>query len=120
MYNEYENGGLNMIDITALQKSFLLCWANRLLDENEEKWKEPVKKIFQKVGGLKVFECNTCSKSFRGVNKITSNFWKNVLLEWLDRKPACLKRNINLTDPIFNNSNNTLKEKTLFFRKDDI
>ena len=117
MYNGYENGGLNMIDIKALQKSFLLSWANKLLSNEEEKWKEPVKEIFKYIGGLRVFECNTCSQNFSGANKIRSSFWSYVLELWMDRKPKITNRNIALADPVFNNSNITLRGNTLFSEK---
>ena len=36
----YENGGLNMIDLNKLQDSFLLKWADRLLNSSSNRWKD--------------------------------------------------------------------------------
>ena len=82
-----------------------MSWANKLLSNKEEKWKEPVKEIFKDIGWLQVFECNTDSKSFRGANKIRSNFWRAVFEIWMDQKPKITYRKIELTDPVFNKSN---------------
>ena len=35
-----EEGGLSMINVDDLQKSFLLSWAKQLMIEKDEKWKQ--------------------------------------------------------------------------------
>lgn len=117
MYNEYKNGGLQMIDLEALQKSFLINWAKQLLCSEEEQWKGPVKQILKNVGGLQVLECKTDSNQFRGNDSIISVFWKRVLKEWLDFKEKGHKNIVVLSDPIFNNSNIRIKGKTLFSKE---
>ena len=52
---------------------------------------------------------------FKGIDLISSKFWKKVLILWLDYKNKdIMEKNPKLTSPIFNNSLITYKKKTLF------
>jgi hypothetical protein len=85
MCKEYEKGGLNMIDVFDVQKSFLLAWANRLLAEKDEQWKSVPNELFSRLGKSNCcFSSNMKSKVFKGLGYITNSFWKHVLQCWLD------------------------------------
>ena len=64
--SRYESGGLEMIDIVKKQDSFLLNWADRLLDNKVSAWKDIQYHCFEPVGGTTAFNSNVTGKSFRG------------------------------------------------------
>ena len=101
--NKYQEGGLNMIDIHALQKSFFINWAKKLGGEESEHWKAVPLQFFAKVGGIHAFECSTNSKQFRGLELINNTFWKNVLKTWLDFPWGDEPTDIALSEPWYNN-----------------
>ena len=82
----FENGGLKMIDIKQMQSAFLLQWAVSLCTSKEsENWIHIPKKLFSKFGkNMVCFYANVKSKEFKGLDNITSYFWKRVLSTWLD------------------------------------
>ena len=113
----YENGGLNMIDLNKLQDSFLLKWADRLLNSSSNRWKDIPSLYFEKVGGISAFSSDLRSNEFKGLDLIGNPFWRKVLTTWLDYK------NVNnsdrkiipsIHDPIFNNSLIKFKQQVLF------
>ena len=116
--SEYKEGGLNMIDIFKMQHSFLLKWADRLIDDEETTWKIFPLIYFKDVGGLTVFKSTVTGDNFKGFNLIKSPFWRNVLKVWLDYKNSSLDKNANIeiNDPIFNNAAVVFKSKTIFIQ----
>ena len=57
--NNYEYGGLKMLDIEKFLRSLKSSWVKRLLDENNNgKWKIFYKEKIKKVGGKIIFESN--------------------------------------------------------------
>ena len=56
--NEYENGGLKMIDLGSVVKSFRLAWLKRIFGENEGAWKSYLRASLKRYGGLFLFYCN--------------------------------------------------------------
>ena len=109
-----ELGGLNMIDISTMQKSFYLDWAEKYLNEEVHFWKYLVHSIYSKVGGNTVFRSNVDAKSFKGLDNINSFFWKNVLCTWLNNNVTVNGREVSTFSPIFNNNNVCYKNETLF------
>ena len=69
MNKNYADGGLNMIDIFKFQDSFLLKWADRLLGDNRDSWRDCPLYFFQKVG-LHSFHCNISASNFKGLDLI--------------------------------------------------
>ena len=111
-----EHGGLNMFNIIALQQSFYLHWADRLLSSQLENWKAIPRIIFNRIGGNLTFACNVKSKDFKGFHLLNNAFWKQVLVTWLDKKAIYNSStiDINPNSPLFNNSQVTYKNETLF------
>ena len=116
MYNSIESGGLNMINIELMQKSFLADWARKLLIPGEESWKLAPLKSLQSVGGIKVFDSIVTEKELRDIEKISNTFWKKVVCIWCDNKnnEEIRKGSLNMSDPVFNNNNIKYKGKVLF------
>ena len=117
MCSNYEDGGLNMIDISKMQDSFLLSWADKLMKEDDEPWKVFPLAFYNPIGGLSIFQSNVTGKKLRGLSLICNDFWKRVLITWLDYKNeeyvidfSCL----NINDPIFNNALIQYRHNTLF------
>ena len=62
----YEQGGMNMIDLVKLQDSFLLKWADRLFSSSRDSWKDTTNVFFEKVGGIAAFRSDLVSADFKG------------------------------------------------------
>ena len=73
--NNYEEGGIKVIDIESLIKSFRLSWLKRVYGDNSGAWKNYLKYILKDSGGLMIFNCNY------NVNdpRITSQFYLELL-----------------------------------------
>ena len=129
MCQTIEEGGLNMINVDDLQKSFLLTWATKLMTAKDEKWKHiPCEimsllscRLMSKLGGnLCCFSSDQTVRQFKGSGLITNTFWKKVLLCWLHNKQKLLTdrpSHIEFNQQcLWNNSNILYKGKTLFLR----
>ena len=116
MCSNYESGGLNMINIELMQKSFILEWARRLIEPTNESWKYAPLYFLSKVGGRKVFDCNTKQNEFKGDNMIKNAFWKNVTKSWCayNNTNDIDLNNIEGNEPIFNNCKIKFKGSVLF------
>ena len=69
--NNYEEGGIKMIDIESLIKSLLLSWLKRIYGDNSGAWKNYLEYILKDSGGLMLFNCNFNVNDLR----ITSQFY---------------------------------------------
>ena len=70
MYQEYDKGGLQMIDVDVMLKSLRLAWIPRLLQNNESNWRAVSEHSFRKCGGLHfLLRCNYHKKIFSRPNK---------------------------------------------------
>ena len=116
MCKNKESGGLSMIDLTKLQDSFYLKWADKLLNESiESSWKIIPSLNLKSVGGLSVFNSTVKKGCFKGESLIKSSFWKKVLFCWLKHKEdELIIPRLDITDPIFNNTLVRFKDKPLF------
>ena len=110
-----EAGGLDMIDLSKMQDSFYLSWADRLLNDKEMSWKTIPVLVFNRVGGLSVFNSSVSINDFKGAYLIKSSFWKKVLFCWLRlNDTASGDFSVNASDPIFNNTHVRFKNKPIF------
>ena len=112
--NEYEHGGLRMVDVHRFQKSVLLNWVDQLLSKNSEPWKGLASEYYSNLGGLNVFKSSTNSKMLKGIEAIEHPFWKQALCCWLDNAGKDAQGICFLNDPIFNNKLVTYRGNTLF------
>ena len=56
--NEYEKGGLKMIDLETMITSLRLTWLKRIFGVNDGAWKDYLCHQLKRLGGLFVFHCN--------------------------------------------------------------
>ena len=56
--NEYENGGLKMIDLESMIKSLRLAWLKRIFQCNNGAWRSFLRFSLEPFGGLFLFHCN--------------------------------------------------------------
>ena len=114
LYNDTSEGGLKMIDIVNMQKSFYLHWGEKLLTTNNESWRVAPLISLAPVGGIYAFKSNLDKQSFKGLDRILSTFWRTVLGTWLEHNINENTQKINCDSPLFNNKNIMYKKKTLF------
>ena len=112
----YEHGGLKMIDMVTLQDSIMLEWAEALMSEGEQEWKEIAMFFFRQLGGKTVFKSKVIAKDFKGISMIGSLFWRDVFVCWLDHanKISNVNNTVYLDDPICNNSNIKFKGEVVY------
>ena len=114
--SEKKHGGLDMLDIHSIQYSCWLDWAEKYIIGDQHIWKYLADIFYSNIGGRFAFKSNVKSKEFKGLDKIKSDFWKNVLGIWLDcnRYENADEEPINNFSPIFNNSDIKYRNETLF------
>ena len=118
---EVEEGGLNMIDIHAMQECFMIKWCLKMIVDQNEKWTALPKKYLESVGEVNAFLCDTSKEDFKGLNTISSDFWKEALFSWIKHRGAVIFLGVEkarLSDlPIFNNKKLTYQGKCLHLEK---
>ena len=115
MCNAKANGGLDMINLECFQNSFLLSWAERLLEKDDAEWKVLAHKALRSVGGLSAFTSNIASSAFKGMKLITNTFWRRVLCTYLDSNVDNHAHELTPEAPLFTNKLIQFKKSVLFF-----
>ena len=69
--NEFENGGLKMIDLESMIKSLRLAWLKRIFQCNNGARRNFLRFSLEPFGGLFLFHCNY---NFKEINSIQSYF----------------------------------------------
>ena len=112
-----EDGGINMINLCTMQKSFLLKWANNLQKWSNESWTNIPSFLFSKLGVDNLcLKSNVSCKSFIGYSYIKSTFWRDVLMAWLENKEILMQHQNTNYFGLWNNKNVLYKKKCLFFK----
>ena len=115
MFKSKLAGGLEMISFSDFQNSFLISWAKKFLDDDDNNL-FITSVFFQPIGGVLAFEGNLKSTEFQGIDLIKSEFWKKVLKIWLEKIKKA-NATITIRDPIHNNKNIKYKGKTIFHKQ---
>jgi len=76
--NNYEEGGVKMIDVETMIKSFRLAWLKRIFSTNAGTWKKCLTHLLKESGGLLLFSCKYDVKDL----SINSQFYMKLLLWW--------------------------------------
>ena len=76
--NEYEEGGLKMVDLEYMVKSLRLAWLKRILGGTKGTWKSYLQHLVSSIGGLSFFNCNYNISD----HTIPSQFCRELLLWW--------------------------------------
>ena len=117
MCQDIEEGGLNMIDINTMQDCFLIKWCLKLIVENKEKWAALPMKFLEKIGNINTFLCNIDIGEFKGLDIVTSAFWREALKAWLRHSGAekflKVEEIMPKEQPIFNNKSIKYQGKSL-------
>ena len=108
--NEFEKGGLRMIDLGRIIKSLRLAWVKGISSENEGTWKNYLRHILVSLGGL-FFECNFDIKDYT----INSLFYSELLTWWSE-----FRENIATTkgwrNIIWNNKEIRINNSPVFYK----
>ena len=82
-YNDYNNGGLKMIDIASFTKSLKTVWIKKYLDDsNRGKWKYFFEVELKKYGGKLVFTCNLHKRDISKSISVQDPFLQEILEIW--------------------------------------
>ena len=120
MTQEFEKGGLKMIDMHTLQNSLYLAWIPKLLTEsNNSALKTVAINFYDKLGsGLCIFD-NPCNmRSITGLTRGKDYFWTKVLEVWQELKEKMKKNGkyVFLNSCIWNNNNVKYRNTNLHFK----
>ena len=119
MCEEYDQGGLKMINVQQMQTSFLLQWAIKLCKaKEEEKWIViPRLQLYRLGANYACFFSNASAKNFKGLENIQSSFWKEVVKAWLNhnrQKEGSDRAGATL---LWNNKDITYQKSVIYFRE---
>ena len=76
--NDYEKGGLKMIDLESMVKSLRLAWLKRLFNDSNATRKTYLLHLLKPVGGKFFLNCNYEVSDYM----ISSQFYQELLLWW--------------------------------------
>ena len=55
--NDYEGGGIKMVDIEGMIECLRLAWLERIFGDNSGAWKNYLEYLLKDTGGLFLFNC---------------------------------------------------------------
>ena len=89
LIQNYEKGGLRMIDIKTQLQTFQIKWVLRLISDNDTTWKIIPKFHFQKYGkNFALFKMNFgTEKNLKDIK--LPNFYKNLITAWVNAGGGC-------------------------------
>ena len=109
--NEYENGGLKMIDLESMIQSLRLAWIKRTFEAHDSIWKSYLRHLLNRFGGLFLFHCNYDVKDI----PITSQFYSELLKWWSDfREEFDTER--DRQNIVWNNKEIRINNKPVFYK----
>ena len=112
MYQEYDKGGLRMIDVDVMFKSLRLAWIPWLLQNTKSNWKTVPEHFFRKCGSLRfLLRCNYHTKYSVGLPK----FYRDALSFFSELK-SLYNYNYSKENLLFNNQDILIDGKPFFLR----
>ena len=121
--NDYEKGGLKMINLPDFLESLKLSWIKRLTNETVSTWKNIAYYEFYKLSiGIDIFKCNCNYMSLNEICKKEMNsmntFYRSLIEIWLKCKTIRSVDEVNNpgSEIIWNNENIKYNGKTLYFK----
>ena len=88
--NDYEGGGIKMVNIESMIESLRLDWPKRAFWRNSGAWKKVLEYLLKETGGMVIFKCNYNVKDLT----ICSQFYMELLKCWSElRKHNAVKTN---------------------------
>ena len=115
--SETDKGGINMINLKLFQQSFLCEWLQKLVSAPDScKWSWIPKLYFSNFGRhLACFNSTVGASKFKGLETLTSVFWKNVAVTWLNNNKVHTAENVKV-ECIWNNSSIKYQTHVIFFK----
>ena len=110
--NEYENGGLKMIDLESMIKSWRLAWLKRIFQCNNGAWRSFLRFLLEPFGGLFLFHCNYDIKKIH----ISSKFYSE-LLQWWSQFRSVFDSRRECQYILWNNKEIRVDNKPVFYKK---
>ena len=110
--NEYENGGLKMIDLESMVKSLRLAWLKRIFGENDGAWKSYLRASLKRYGGLFLFYCNYDIKD----HHVPSLFYSELLQWWSEFRDGSDDTKKEWQHIVWNNKEIRINNKPIFYR----
>ena len=110
--NEYENGGLKMIDLESMIKSLRLAWLKRIFQCSNDAWTSFLRFSLEPFGGLFSFHCNYNIKEIH----ISSNFYSELLQWWSEFRSVFDSRR-ECQYILWNNKEIRVDNKPVFYKK---
>ena len=109
--NEYDRGGLKMIDPDCMIKSLRLAWLKRIFSAQGGTWRNYLRHILVRCGGLFLFNCNFDINDY----SFSSQFYTELLQWWLEIREnfASTKDWVNI---IWNNKEIRVNDSPVFYK----
>ena len=122
MEGNIDEGGLKMINIFDIQKSFYLQWMGKLSIATEENWALIPRSYFETIASdNNIFDVNCRAIELQGSKHLQNEFWRKALQAYLDNKKIDTLEIINKEmyrhQLLWNNCLVKHKHNTLFFPK---
>ena len=109
--NEYEEGGLKMIDLDSMIKLLRLAWLKRIFNGNNGTWKSYLQYLLEPMGGCFFLNCNYDIKDY----KIPTQFYCELLLWWSNFRDTFASKN-EWQNIIWNNKEIRIDNKPVFYK----
>ena len=115
MVNNYENGGLKMLDIKTFNCSLKSIWIKTYLDNSDGKWKRYFDYYLLKHGGKTIFSGNLNMNDVKHLN-IKDEFLFEVLNIWVKINYKEFREDF-LSSPLWHNSSIKVANHPIFFKE---
>ena len=116
---DYENGGLNMINIEHMQTVNTIKWVNKIIQPGNGSWRILPKYYLTKLSPrLTVFKSEIQWNKFRGKNIKLPHFYTSLLENWFNIPNANTHHTIdNSAQILWNNNKITYRGNSLFLQR---
>ena len=108
--NDYERGGLKMIDVDCMIRSLRLGWLQRVFNDSSATWKRYFFYLLEHVGGIFFLNCNFDVKDFNS----PSPFYYELLQWWSEFRDTFAEEKDYQTI-IWNNKEIKIDKKPVYF-----
>ena len=109
--NEYEEGGLKMIDLDCMIKSLRLAWLKRIFGDNSGTWKTYLEHLLEPMGGFFFLNCNYDIEDY----KISSQFYCELLSWWSEFRDSSASLR-EWQSIIWNNKEIRIDKRPVFYK----
>ena len=112
MINNFENGGLNVLDFETMGKLLRLAWLRRLHTDEDAALKRYLRFLIKPFGGDFLFHCDYDPREYN----ITNKFYAELIQFWAEFRNAFSTED-DSTSIIWNNKKIRIKGKPFYYRR---